>query len=237
MHAFPSHRASLPILLTILAISGCAGPHLEVAGAPTRPSVSLAEADIQLTILPNAWNGYPSDLTRQYTPVQVQIENDRTDEIQVHYSDFLAVDDVRHQYRAVAPAEVARALFGARPPDGDPPAQDGRRLPPRPPLLAGPGPWWPSGYWPYRPWYPYYGPFYPEPFYSDYPYWWYRPTGYDILARGLREGRVLPGARVQGFLYFQLATQTGSLLTLTWTPVSADGKSLAPFSALFRIVR
>lgn len=74
VHAFPSHRASLPLLLTLLALSGCAGPHLEVAGAPTRPRVSLAEADIQLTILPNAWNGYPSDLTRQYTPVQVQIE-------------------------------------------------------------------------------------------------------------------------------------------------------------------
>ena len=237
MHAFPGHRARLPVLLGILALSGCAGPRLEVVSAPSQPSVTLTDAGIQLTILPNTWSGYPSHLRRYYTPVEVRIQNDRADEIQVRYGDFHAVDEARNQYRAVPPGEVARALFGARWPHRDLPGGYGQRMPPHPPLLAGPGPWWPYGYWPYRPWYPHYGPFYPDPFYSDYPYWWYRPTGYDILTRGLREGRVLPGARVQGFLYFQLATQMGTLLTLTWTPVSADGKSLAPFSAQFRIVR
>lgn len=239
MHPFPSHRVSLPILLTILAISGCAGPRLEVASAPSQPSVTLTDAGIQLTILPNTWSGYPSDLRRYYTPVEIRIQNDRADEIQVRYWDFCAVDEARNQYRTVSPGEVARALFGARWPSRDLPAAHSRPMPPHhPPLLAGPGPWWPYGNWPYRPWYPYYGPLYPEPFYSDYPYWWYRPTGYDILTRGLHEGRVLPGARIQGFLYFQLATQTGTLLTLTWSPVSSpDGKPLAPFSALFRIIR
>jgi ABC-type glycerol-3-phosphate transport system substrate-binding protein len=225
------------VLLAILALTTCAGPRLEVASAPSQPSVTLTEAGIQLTILPNTWPGHPSDLARYYTPVQIQVENNRTDEIQVRYRDFVAVDDARNQYQAVAPADVARALSGARWPHGELPADSGRHMPPHLPLLAGPEPWWPYGYWPYRPWYPYYDPFYPDPFYSGHPYWWYRPTAYDILTLGLREGRTLPGARIQGFLYFQLATQQGSLLTLTWIPASADGKPLASLSTQFRIVR
>lgn len=236
MNTLSGCRATLPVLLAILALPCCAGPRLEVATAPSQPSVTLMDAEIRLTILPNTWNGYPGDLTRHYTPVQIQIENNRTDEIQVRYSDFLAVDDARNQYRAVAPAEVARALFGARWPDGKLPADHGR-MPPHSPPLAGAGLWWPYGYWPYRPSYPFPAPFYPDPFSSDYPYWWHRPTGYDILTLALQEGRVLPGARVEGFLYFQLATQQGSLLTLAWSPLSADGKSLATLSAQFRIVR
>jgi hypothetical protein len=102
-------------------------------------------------------------------------------------------------------------------------------------------PWWPRPFWPYRswaPWYPYYSPYYPYPYYDPYyPYAWPRATGYDILTLGLREGRVLPGARVQGFLFLQQATQKGTLLTLSWTPVTADGKPLATLSTQFRIVR
>jgi len=209
-------------------LTACAGPRLEVAAAPSQPSVTLADAGIRLVILPNTWKGHPSDLGQYYTPVEVRIENDRSDEIQVRYGDFLAVDEAQNQYRAVAPAEVARALFG------------GRR-PARPPVRTVHGPWWPSPFWPYRPWspwYPYYSPYYPSPYYDPYyPYARPRATGYDILTLGLREGRILPGARVQGFLYLQQATQKGTLLTLSWTPVTADGKPLATLSTEFRIVR
>ena len=237
MSAYSGCRATLAVLLAILALTGCAGPRLEVAAAPSQASVTLTDAEIQLTLRPNTWNGYPSDLARHYTPVQVQIENNRTDEVRLRYSDFLAVDDARNQYQAVPPAEVARALFGAGWRYRGLLADSGRQLPPHPLLFAESGSWWPYGYWPYRPWYPYHDPFLPDPFYSDSPSWWYRRTGYDILTQGLRDGRVLPGARVQGFLYLQLATQEGSLLTLTWTPVSADGKPLTTLSTQFRIVR
>jgi hypothetical protein len=234
--ASSNRRATRAALLAILILSGCAGPHLEVATAPSQPSVTLTDDEIQLTHLPNTWNGYPRDLSSYYTPVEIRIQNDRTEEIQVRYSDFLAVDDARNQYQAVVPIEVARALLGARWPYSTLPTEAGRSTPPEPPLLAGAGLWGPYG-WLYSPWYPYYGPFYPDPFYSGYPPWWNRPTGYDILTMALREGRVLPGAQVQGFLYFQLATQKGSLLTLTWTPISATGESLATLSTEFRIVR
>jgi hypothetical protein len=223
-------------LLALLTLCGCVGPRLEIASEPSQPSVTLTDVEIQMTILPNTWNGYPSDLSSYYTPMEIRIQNDRTEEIQVRYSDFTAMDDARNQYQAVAPTEVARALFGARWPTSDLPASGWQMAPPHYPLLAGPGPWWPYG-WPYRPGFPYYSPFYADPFYPDYPYRWNRSTGYDILTMGLREGRLLPGARVEGFLYFQLATQRGTLLTFTWTPVSSDGKPLATLSTQFRIVR
>ncbi|MEK6718829.1 MAG: hypothetical protein AABZ16_15200 [candidate division NC10 bacterium] len=219
-------------------LAGCAAPRLEVTAAPSQPSVTLTDAGIHLTILPNTWRGYPSDLGRSYTPVEVRIENDRTDEIQVRYGDFLAVDEARNQYRAVPPAEVARALYGGRRRSGDTGWALLRRPPAATPLLAFHDPWWPYPYWSYRSWPPFFSPYYPYPFPDpDYPYRRPRAPAYDILTLGLREGRVLPGARVEGFLYLQQATQKGTFLTLSWTPVSPSGKPLATLSSQFRIVR
>lgn len=231
----PGRRRKFAALPALLVLAACAGPRLEFAAAPSQASLTLTDASIRLTVLPNTWSGYPSDLRRYYTPVEIHIQNDRADEIQVRYGDFLAVDEARNQYRAVPPAEVVRALFGAR--DGDRRSRHAMR-PRRPALVAWYGPGWPYPYWPYRPWYPFAPyPYYPDPFYYDYPYPYPRATGYDILTLGLREGRVLPGARVQGFLYFQQATRQGNALTLTWVPASAEGKPLAAFSSQFRIVR
>ncbi|MBI1999677.1 MAG: hypothetical protein HYV46_11050 [candidate division NC10 bacterium] len=219
-------------------LAGCAGPRLEAAAGPSRPSVTLTDAGIRLTLLPNTWRGSPSDLGRSYTPVEVRIENERTEEIQVRYGDFLAVDESRNQYRAVPPAEVARALSGGRRESGDPGWASVRRPPAATPLLAFHDPWWPYPSWPSRPWSPFFSPYYPYPFAGpEYPYRWPGAPAYDILTLGLREGRILPGARVEGFLYLQQATQKGTLLTLSWTPVSADGKPLATLSSQFRIVR
>lgn len=219
-------------------LAGCAGPRLKVAAAPSQPSVTLTDAGVHLTILPNTWRGYPSDLGRSYTPVEVRIENYRTDEIQVRYGDFLAVDEARNQYRAVPPAEVARALYGGRRRSGDPTWATRRWPPASARLLAFHDPWWPYPFWPYRPWSPFFSPYYPYPFADpDYPYRWPRAPAYDILTLGLREGRLLPGARVEGFLYLQQATQKGTFLTLSWTPVEVGGKPLATLSSQFRIVR
>ncbi len=209
-----------------MLVAGCAGPRLEFAGAPGQPVLTLAEAGLRLTLLPDTWNGHPTDLRRYYTPIEVHIENDRGEEIQIRYQDFLAVDDAQTQYRAVAPSEVVRGLYGA--------AWPGTRGP----LLASSGPWWPSPGWPYRAWYPSgpYYPFGPWPYYYDY---YPRPqaTGYDILARALREGPVLPGSRVEGFLYLQLATERASTLTLSWMPKGPSGQPLATLQAQFRVIR
>jgi hypothetical protein len=219
------------LLLGLSLLCACAAvPRLEPVAAPTQPSVTLAEAGVRLTLLPNTWSAYPSDLPRYYTPIQIQIENLLGEEVQVRYEDFLALDDGRQQYRAVPPGEVARAMSGSARPSG--PSLVG----PRPTLVAGP--WYP--YWPrYRgPYYGFYGSgWYSDPYYSSYPYGWPQLSAQNVLILGLREGRLLPGASIQGFLYLQRATAHGNLLTVSWTPRLADGASLETLSAQFRIVR
>ena len=221
------------------ALASCAAPRLEAVTSPAGPTVALHQAGIRLTISPNSWDGYPSDLYRHYTPVRIHLENDRSEEIQVRYADFLAMDEARNQYRAVAPAEVALALFGSRGPDGYQGRPPSRWARPGAGLYAFRDSWWGYPYWSYfSPGPPFHSLFYPYPYYGpDYPYGWPRSTSYDILTLGLREGRLLPGARVEGFLFLQQATQKGNLLTLSWTPATADGKPLPPFSAQFRIIR
>jgi hypothetical protein len=217
------------LFLALGLLGGCAaGPHLISVVAPSEPGVTLTDAGIRLTVLPNAWSAYPWELPRYYTPVEITIENMREDEVQIGYEDFLALDDGNRQYRAVPPAEVARAMSGSLAPSG--PTRG-----PQPILVAGP-------WYPYRSWYwgPYYGPYYGPWWYSDpyyYPYAWPRAIAQDVLTLGLREGRLLPGASVNGFVYFQQATARGSLLTVSWTPRLASGAPLATLSAQFRIVR
>jgi hypothetical protein len=224
-------RRGYRIVTAILAmgfLAGCAGPRLEPMEGPSASETTLAEAGIRLTIYPNAWSGFPADLSRYFTPLAVRIENQRSEEIQVRYEDFIALDGDRIQYRALPPTEVARVLTGShrhQPQPGQAP----------PFLLAG-GPW---------PWYPYQDPFF-YPYYPYYPYGYLNPyypyawpprTGADILTLALREGRILPRASIQGFLYLQLATARGNSLALSWTARSSDGIPLTTLNAQFRIVR
>jgi hypothetical protein len=105
-------RGVLFLGLTLLCACA-AGPRLEPVAAPMQPGVTLAEAGVRLTLLPNTWSAYPGDLSRYYTPLEIQIENLLAEEVQVRYEDFLALDDSNHQYRAVPPGEVARAMSGS----------------------------------------------------------------------------------------------------------------------------
>lgn len=214
------------MVAAVTLLGACAvGPRLEPATAPGEPGVTLAEGDIRWTVLPNTWSAYPSDLARFFTPIQVKIENARNDELEIRYEDFVALDDTNQQYRAVPPGEVARAVSGASGPPG--PARA-----PAPVLLAGS---WYRPYWP-RYWGPYYSPWwYADPYSS--PYAWPRPSAQDVLTLALREGRLLAGASVEGFLFLQHATGRGAFLTLFWTPRLATGAPVAARSARFRIVR
>jgi hypothetical protein len=57
------------------------------------------------------------------------------------------------------------------------------------------------------------------------------------LTLGLREGPLLPGASVQGFIFFQQATARGNILSVSWTPRLSNGALLPPLSSQFRIIR
>jgi hypothetical protein len=224
-------RMAAVALVGLLALSACAvGPRLEPVVDPAQPSVTLAETGVRLTVLPNTWSAYPWDLPRHFTPIEVRIENTRDEELLIRLEDFAALDEARQQYRAVPPAEVARAVSGGADDLGSPHQRAELRLA---------GPWYPyrSRYWaPY--WGPYYGPYGPWGYWGPYyPYYWARPFPQDVLTLGLREGSLLPGAGLQGFLYFQRATARGNALTVSWTPRLSGGNALPTLSAQFRIVR
>jgi hypothetical protein len=219
------------VLAGASALSACVrGPRLEPMDAPAERSVTVTEAGIRLTVFPDTWSAYPDDLTRHFTPIELRIENARDDELLVRLEDFAALDEGRQQYRAVPPGEVARAVFGRA--DGSGPT-DGRAGI----LIAGP--WYP---YPGRYWGPYYGPYYwpygPWGYWAPYyPSYWPRPFPQDVVTLGLREGPLLPGASLQGFLYFQRATARGNFLTVSWIPRLSGGTALPTLSTQLRIVR
>jgi hypothetical protein len=72
----PFHRGTRGALLVALSLlCACAAmPRLEPAAAPEQPGVTLTEAGVRLTLLPNTWSAYPGDLPRYYTPIHLQIE-------------------------------------------------------------------------------------------------------------------------------------------------------------------
>jgi hypothetical protein len=219
------------VLVALSVLGACAlGPRLEPVSAPADLSVTVTEAGIRLTLLPNTWSAYPSDLARYFTPIEVRIENARDKNLLLRLEDFAALDDSRQQYRAVPPAEVGRTVSWS--PDSFKPA-DARAAN----RLAGP--WYPyrTRYW--GPYYgPYYGPYGPWGYWDPYyPYYWPRPYPQDVLTLGLREGPLLPGASLRGFVYFQRATARGNMLTVSWTPHLADGTALPALSTQFHIVR
>lgn len=101
----------------------------------------------------------------------------------------------------------------------------------------------------YRPWfgpaYPYWSaPFAYPPGYYDF-VWRWGPSEYpspmppdDVVQRGLPEGVLQPGGRVEGFLYFQRAHADATRLDLTWQPHDAQsGQVLGTSAVELRMVR
>ncbi len=213
-------RAILPCVAAsiCLVLTACAAPRLESLAGPTQPEITLAQDGVQIVLRPGERSGIPNELADYVTPIRVRIENTRSDEIAARWDDFALLDEGRMQYRVLPPADVARLV--------------GDRWAAAPAPIVAPG--WPY-YWG-RPYWavPYWGPYWPEDFGAyRYAAW----AAQDVLAQALREGRILPGASIEGYLYFQRATAKGSLLTFTWTPRTPAGAALSPLTAQLRIIR
>ena len=198
------------LAVTAAILGACATPHLEVAANPSQPVVTLTQAGVRLTLVLQDWHSFPSDLPEYYTPIRIQIRNDRNDEVDVRRQDFAALDAAGNQYAAVQPTEVAQALtrVAANAAAADWALADG----------DGWRNWWTLG-----------------PRYDSFYYPWY-PSFTDVLRLSLQDGSVLPGARVQGFLYLQPISRRGPL-TLVWTPRLASGQSLPQFNVRLRVAR
>ncbi len=207
------------LLLTLLAagIAACAAPRLvplAPAGDAPREGVAIRTAGLALTALPAPWPGSPADLARSVTPILLHLANEGEAAVFVRFEDFLLLDSGRREYRALSPLEVVTILYGSA-------ASRTEILPAihRHPFLF-------HGYlsdpffYPYDPYHPYY---------AQAPYAW--PPGRDIIRLALREGRVVPGHRVEGFLLFQHAAAGTAPFTLSWAPRNPEtGGTIATLS-------
>lgn len=203
--------------LLAVGLAACAAPRLvplEPAGEAPPEGAAVREAGVALRALPAAWPGSPADLARSVTPLLLALADEGTAPILVRFEDFLLLDGGSRQYRVLSPLEVVTVLYGS--------------VPARPEILPA--------FHLHR--YPFlFHGFLADPFFSPYdpyyygpvPYAW--PLGRDILRLALREGRVLPGYRVEGFLFFQHATAAAGPFTLSWTPREPEtGRALTTLS-------
>lgn len=216
-------RVSLASLLAT-SLAACSTPHLVplAPGGQAPPEGAVVRAaGLALTALPAAWAGIPGDLPRSVTPLPLIVANEGEAPTSVRFEDFLLLDGGNREYRALTPLEVVTSLYGsAEPPPAVVPA-----------FHRSGQPFFFHGFFadpffhPFAPYYPYYAPA---------PYGW--PPGRDILRLALREGRVLPGHRVEGFLFFQHAAGGAGPFTLSWTPREpATGRLLATLSLLLAL--
>lgn len=212
-----SFGALLGTVLLAAGLAACAAPRLvplAPAGEVPPEGASVRDAGVVLRALPAAWPGSPSDLARSVTPLLLALENEGATPILVRFEDFLLLDSGSREYRVLSPLEVVTVLYGSAP--SRPKVMPAFHLHHHPSFFHGfhGHPF----FYPYDPYY--YGP---------PPYAW--PPGRDILRLALREGRVLPGHRVEGFLFFQHATAAAGPFTISWTPRDPEtGRALAALS-------
>lgn len=201
-------RRNFLLLITgvgLLLTSSCAVPQIRpIDGLPGGAAVS--QDTLRFTALPAPWPGYDQELYRFSIPIQVLIENNRAEEIEVRYADFLLLDEGRNQYRVLSPDEVSRSLLGRAPTEL---------------LLACPGPLFFRGPSFFRdPFFFFRASFFDDPFCCPSFYPSPRYVVQDLARYAIREGRVIPQGKGSGFLFFQRipVPTTRRVFDLQWTP-------------------
>lgn len=198
-------RPGFPLLALLAAgLAACAAPRLvplAPAGDVPQEGVAVRTAGLALTALPIPWPGSPGDLARSVTPILLHLANEGEAAVLVRFEDFLLLDSGSREYRALSPMEVVSILYGSTP----------SRAEIVPAFHLQRHPFFFHGFLSDPFFYPYYTYY---PYYAPAPYAW--PPGRDILRSALREGRVLPGHRVEGFLFLQHAAAGTGPFTLSW---------------------
>lgn len=67
-------------------------------------AVGAAASDaLTMSVAPNAWHGFPSDLAEHLTPLWIQIGNQRPEQVRISYRDFALADNSGFRYAAISP--------------------------------------------------------------------------------------------------------------------------------------
>lgn len=220
-------RVLLYALTALMLAASCVIAETKLQPLPNTPTVegntAVAEAQgVRMVANGASWHGNPSDLEHAVTPVQIGIENRSGRALRIKYDEFVLVGDSRFQYSALSPFETSNeglAVGGSGDATGHVSFGVG--------VGVGAGPWgygpWPYGAWgpgpfvagyggygwgPWGPGWnaPLYDPWFVDPFYGPYGYYWVPPEPLptrDMLRRALPEGVLEDGGSVAGFVYFQ----------------------------------
>lgn len=195
-------------------------------------SIAVTEAHgVRLIADGDGWDGYPKNLERRLTPVEVRLENHSGRALRVRYEHFDVEGATRFHYAAIPPLSLDENSDGSEP------------------ICTASA--WPRDYrwgwygrgWearPYRPWWstPLYDPYY-DPFFSPQHMRCEQPLpSKDMLEQALPEGTLENGGSVAGFLYFQNVSEREKQVTLQAQLVDArTGEPFGSLSIPFQVAR
>lgn len=213
-----------PLLLAALAVSGACvylpplGPSVAEQAVENDPHSASAEvASVRITVHPDDWRGYPSDLDEYVTPVELFIENGSAKELAIRQELFtLALPD-GYKYDALSPGELRR--------------------------IVGRGYYGGGSYWYYGAYgvYPWPGFFMPWPHYYPYVWWgdpWYGPALPPPPPRGpppspTPSGKLAAGGRVSVLVFFPVPADSLNHFTFEANVVASDGATLGTIKVPF----
>lgn len=185
----------LPALVPLLLLAGCAthlvpAPYAQRLPGPGHAAMA-EQAGVRVIVAAGAWSGRPLSLPSLVTPVLVTVENAGTVPLRIRRENIALVALDGRQFAARGPYDITGVAVD--------PAPTGLAYP-RPSIGIGLGV---SRGWGFGLGFPFYG----DPFlYDDYYYPMQvripLPTG-DMVAMALPEGVLEPGARSQGYVYFE----------------------------------
>lgn len=164
---------------------------------PEEIKTDNTERDVNFTIRPNYWFGSPKNIRKYALPVYISVQNGTDKPIIIQREDIILLDDARNQYNALSPDDVANILLSSE-------RSGYARIYPSISIGIGGG-YYNQGYYyhgyHHRPYY-WNSWFYDYPFY-DYPRAYYRPDYKDIYTEALQPGKIMPDAKLSGFVYFK----------------------------------
>jgi hypothetical protein len=231
----PALRAASTVAAVVLGaivLGGCAARLAPAPGAPTVPGPGAGAAgradDVRVIAYVDAWNASPRELPAIVTPIFVVIDNGGAQPLRLSHHDFALVTGEGARLPARSAAEVSGFVTVPAP---------------RPAVVVAPRFSISFGFGGYRGWrFPYsHDPFFGDPFFSDDLYYYPYPLGVrvplptpDMIQLGLPEGRLEPGGRTTGFLYFDQVKRSAGRVDFTARLVGAtDGAPIGTITIPF----
>lgn len=220
------------ILLLVIVSSGCVYNNslfnrTRVYYSPEEIKTDSKERDVNFTVRPDYWHGSPENIRRYVFPVYLSVQNSSVNPIIIEREDIVLLDGSRNQYNALDPDDVANILISTE--------TSGYRV--YPSVSVGIGGYYHHGYYYGHHRFPYWDPWYYDdyPFY-DYPLTYYRPDYKDIYTEAFQPGKIMPNAKLSGFVYFKKLPSVNDKIVIQVNYRSQDSDEVHSLDFPFSVV-